>query len=430
MSRPHPRRAAVVAGAVVAIAGTAAPGVHRAAADPPGYPSTGRVDPTPQSPKPASNAAAPTGSASTPVGKPTPNAPKAQSAAADPKGFPSKGAAAQTTQTTQTTQTAAEQTEAFLREKTAALRKFSHDKESDPAFREHEGPDRACRIDRDHQVVTLTFNADGTLHCKLAELAEGYEIDVWVLTVKDLYDTGNHYRVTVTTGAALSFAPIHGTSTDVKAELAVLAGLHADVTEAAWWHAPRRYGPYHFDSATITVSLDECAASQDTKLTIVPLYRFAVTVLAIAGPGVPGYAVADGKISQSQNRADLAYYFGVHFYPLSWHRDGKRNTLPGRYFSDEYSEWYDRISLLAGVDLGHPTEAGYLGAAVEVYGGVAITVGWQPRKHRRLHTGYAVGDALVGDQVPTDEAWKLGSWAAGISIDAALLKTLLGYIGR
>lgn len=378
MSRPRRRCAAVVAGAVAAIAGAAAPGVHRAAADPPGFPSNG------------------------------------------------SGA-----QPAQATGTAAAQTEAFLRGQIAALKKFSHDKESDPAFAEHEGPDRACRIDRHQQVVTLTFNADGTLHCKLAEVAEGYELDVWVLTVKGVYDTGNHYRITVATGAALGYAPIHGTSTDVKAELAALSALHAEApTEVAWWHAKRRYGPYHFDSATITVALDECAATEDTKLTIVPLYRFALSVLAIAGPGVPGYSIADSKISQSRNRADLAYYFGVHLYPLSWHRDGKRHTLPGRYFNEDYTAWYDRISVLAGFDLGHPTEAGYLGGAVEVYAGVAITAGWQPRKYNRLHTGYAVGDTLTGDQVPTDAVWKVGSWAAGISIDASLLKTLLGYIGR
>lgn len=376
MSRPV-RRYTVVVASAAAIAGLAAPGARRASADPPGFSSTGSGAPPTQSPV-----------------------------------APADG------------------TDAFLRNKTAAVKKFAHDKESDPAFAAHEGPDRACRIDRDHQVVTLTFNADGTLHCKLAEVGEGYELDVWVLTLKDLYDTGNHYRVSVATGAALGFAPIHGTSADVKAELAVLSGLNAAPTEAAWWHAPRHYGPYHFDSATITIALDECGVTQDTKLTILPLYRFALTVLAIAGPGVPGYAIADGKISQSLNRADLAYYFGVHLYPLSWHRDGKNHTLPGRYFSDDYSEWYDRISLLAGVNLGHPTEAGYLGAAVEVYAGVAVTAGWQPRKYNRLHTGYAVGDMLTGDQVPTDAVWKLDGWAAGISIDASVLKTLLGYIGK
>src|SRR5262249_26691904 len=137
-----------------------------------------------------------------------------------------------------------------MQQRIAAVKKFAHDKESDPAFAEHEGLDHACRIDRAHQVVTLTFNADGTLHCKLAELAEGYELDVWVLTMKDMFDTGNHYRVRVATGAALSFAPVHGTSADVRAELEVMKQIgNASITEAAWWHANSHFGPYHFDSA-------------------------------------------------------------------------------------------------------------------------------------------------------------------------------------
>jgi hypothetical protein len=377
VSRPHRHRAAVAAGAIAAIAGTVAPGVHRAAADPPGFPSK-------------------------PGGQPAP-----------------QGAAAK-----------ASQADDLARERIVALKKFARDNEADPKFAEHEGPARACRIDHGRQLATLTFNADGTLHCKLNELAEGYEIEIHILTVKQLYATGNHYRVTVAPGAPLRTVPIHGSSDDVKAELAVLSGLHEDYSESDWWHAPTHYGPYHFDAGTITIALDEAGVTQDTKLTIEPLYRLALSVVAVAGSGVPSYTIAQGKIIENQNRADLAYYFGVHAYPFSWHRDGKNHMLPGRYFNDDYVAWYDRISVLAGVNLNHPTEAGFLGAAVEVYPGVAITAGWQPRKSNRLHTGYAVGDAFVGDPVPTDSVWKLSSLAAGISIDASLLKTLLAYVGR
>jgi hypothetical protein len=377
VSRPRRRRAAVIAGAIAAIAGTAAPGVHRADADPPGYPSK-------------------------PGGPPTPPGAAAKTPTADD----------------------------VARERIAALKKFVRDKEADPKFAEHEGAQRACRIDHGRQLVTLTFNADGTLHCKLNELAEGYEIEIYILTVKQLYATGTHYRVTVAPGAPLKTVPIHGSSDDVKAELAVLAGLHEDYAEADWWHAPIHYGPYHFDSGTITITLDEAGVAQDTKLTIEPLYRLALSVVAVAGVGVSSYSIGDGKIIQSQSRVDLAYYFGVHAYPFSWHRDGKNHILPGRYFNDDYTAWYDRISLLAGVNLSHPTDAGFLGAAVEVYPGVAITAGWQPRKYNRLHTGYAIGDAFAGDPVPTDSVWRLSSLAAGISIDASLLKTLLAYVGR
>jgi hypothetical protein len=377
VSRPGHRRLAMAAAA--ALAAAVAPGVQRAArADPPGFPSTGSG------------------------GKPSPPGTTPQTQSPDD----------------------------VARGRIAALKKFVRDKEADPKFAEHEGPERACRVDRDQQRVTLTFNADGTLHCKLNEIAEGYEIEIYILTVKELYATGSHYRVTVAPGAPLKTVPIHGSSDDVKAELAVLSGLHAEFTEADWWRAPTRYGPYHFDSGTITITLDEAAVAQDTKLTIEPLYRFGLAVVAVAGPGVPSYTIVDGKISESQNRADLAYYFGVHFYPFSWHRDGKNHILPGRYFNDEYSAWYDRISLLAGVNLSHPTEAGFLGAAVEVYAGVSITGGWQPRKYQQLHAGNAVGDMITGDQVPTDAVWKTSGWGVGLSVDATLLKTLLAYVGR
>jgi hypothetical protein len=375
VSRPH-RRAAVAA-AIAAIAGAVAPGVHRAAADPPGYPS-----------KPGGQPAA--------------------------QGAPPKTS----------------QADDLARERIAALKKFVRDNEADPKFAEREGPRRACRIDHARQLATLTFNADGTLHCKLDELAEGYELEIHILTVKQLYATGNHYRVTIAPGAPLKTVPIHGSSDDVKAELAVLAGLHEDYSEADWWQAPIHYGPYHFDSGTITITLDEAGVAQDTKLAIEPLYRLALSVVAVVGSGAPSYTVADGKIVESANRADIAYYFGVHAYPFSWHRDGKNHVLPGRYFNDDYVAWYDRISLLVGANLSHPTEAGFLGAAVEVYPGVAITAGWQPHKLNRLHTGYAVGGMFVGDPIPTDSVWKFTSLAAGISIDASLLKTLLAYVGK
>lgn len=346
----------------------------------------------------------------------------AHGAWADPPGFSSKPGTAPPA--------AAATTEEYARERISQLKKFVRDKESDPKFAEREAADRNCRIDHDKQLATLTFNADGTLHCKLAELAEGYEIEVDILTVKTLYSTGGHYRVTVAPGAPLGTVPIHGSSADVKADIEAMKKLNADYSEADWWVAPTRFGPYHFDAGTITIALDEAAVSQETKLTIAPLYRFNLTVLAVVGPGLPSYAIVDGKISENRNQADLAYYFGIHAYPLSWHRDGRKHTLPGRYFSDDYTEWYDRLSLIAGINLGHPTEGGYLGAAIELYGGVSITAGWQPRKYQKLHAGNAVGDMIMGDQVPTDATWKLASWAVGLSVDATLLKTVLALAGK
>lgn len=342
--------------------------------------------------------------------------------AGDPPGFPSTPGA--------TGPAPGPSPDDVARGRIAALKKFARDKESDPMFAEHEAAERGCRIDHGHRLVTLTFNADGTLHCKLTELAEGYQLEIYVLTVKDVYSTGNHYRVTVAPGAPLKAVPIHGTSSDVKAALEMLAGAHAEYVDAAWWRAPIAYGPYHFDSGTITVALDEAAISEDTKLAIAPLYPLNLSVIALAGPGLSSFAVVDGKIAESRNPADLAYYFGVHAYPLSWNRNGNNKTRPGRYFSDDYSDWVDRVSLVAGVNLSHPTEGGYLGAAVEVYSGISITGGWQPRKFRQLQAGHAVGDPIMGSEAPTDAAWKLTGWGVGLSVDATLIKPLLSLVGK
>lgn len=350
-----------------------------------------------------------------------------RAARADPPGFPS------TTPATPAPPGAAAgpaSADDFARGRIAALRKFVRDKESDARFAEHEGPERACRIDHERRLVALTFNADGTLHCKLTEIAEGYELEIWILTVKGQFSGPGHYRVTVAPGAPLKTAPIRGTSDDVKASLAVLSGLHAEFTEADWWRAPSRYGPYHFDSGTITIALDEAAVTQETKLTIAPLYRFNLTVVALAGPGLPAYAVVDGKITESRNRADLDYYFGLHVYPFSWNRSGTSRRLPGRYFSDDYGAWHDRLSLIAGVNLAHPTEGGYVGAAIELYGGISITGGWQPRKYQRLQSGHSPGDMITGTELPTDAVWKLDGWGVGLSVDASVLRSLLSLIGR
>jgi hypothetical protein len=342
--------------------------------------------------------------------------------AADPPGFPSTGTPAPTGADAVTTDTVA-------KDRIAALKKFARDKQTDPMYAQHEAAGGACAIDLDRRVVTLTFGADGVLHCKLPELAEGFKLDVWVLTVKSLYATGGHYRVLAKPGEALKAVPVHGSSDDVKAVLRVLSGLQEAYATADWWHAPVQYGPYHHDSITLTIALEEAGIEEQTKITITPLYSVNLGVAALVGPGFSRYTVAGGKISESKDQANLDYYFGVHVYPFSWQRNGNNSLRPGRYFSDTYSTFGDRLSLLVGINLAHPTLGGYVGAAIELYSGVSITGGWQPRKLDMLKTGSAVGDAvMMGEAVPTEARWKLASWGVGLSIDVTLLKPILGAI--
>jgi len=320
--------------------------------------------------------------------------------------------------------------EAFAGERMAAISKFARDKEEDPRFAEREEKSGKCRIDRERAVLMLTFNADGTLHCKAPVLAESYAIEVHILTVKSLFATGNHYRVTAKPGRALPAVSVHGAAADVKAAITAMSGLREDYSEAAWWQAPRLFGPFHNEDVTLTVSLDEAGVKQDTALTITPLSAVNLSVLAALSPGVTTYVVADGAVKAQRNDRELDYFFGVHLYPLSWARIAKGRLRPGRYFVPEYVSFADRLSLTAGVDLARPRESAYLGLSFEVYSGIALTAGWQPRKVPRLTDGISEGQSIEGDTVPERSAWDLRRWAVGLSLDASLLKPLIGYLAR
>jgi hypothetical protein len=248
--------------------------------------------------------------------------------------------------------------------------------------------------------------------------------------VKSLYASGDHYGVTIKTGEPLKAAPIHGTSADTKAALSALSGLGEDYSAADWWKAPRTYGPYHFESITLTISLDEAGVETQTQIKIAPLYLLNLSVVAVIGPGFSTYSVADGKIAESKNQANIDYYFGINVFPLSWNRNGNKKLRPGRYYSDRYDSLPDRLSLVLGANLSHPSEGGYLGVAFELYYGIALTAGWQPRKLRELKPQTFVGDAITGDAVPTDATWKLASWGVGLSVNSTILKPLAGLAGR
>jgi hypothetical protein len=349
--------------------------------------------------------------------------------AGDPPGFPSSpGSPGSPAGPPAATESKA--ADAFARERMAAIAKFARDKEEDPMFAEREGPRGACLIDRDRRLLRLTFNADGTLHCKPSVLAEGYQIEANVLTVKSLYATGNHYRVSAKPGAPLKAVSVHGSAEDVKAAVTAMAGLHEDYSAAAWWQAPRLLGPFHNEDVTLTVALDEAGVREDTTLSITPLSMVNLGVVALVGPGERAYSVANGVIKEHAASAQLDYFFGVHLYPLSWSRNGQKKLRPGRYFATEYTSLADHVSLLAGIDLAHPREAAYLGLAVEVITGISLTGGWQPRKVARLQAGSAPGDMISGDAVPTDSSWKLSRWGIGLSVDASFLKPIVGYLAR
>jgi len=308
----------------------------------------------------------------------------------------------------------------------AAIQKFASDKQDDREFATRESDKGKCRIDQDRQIVTLTFNADGKMHCTLPALAEGYRAEIMVLTMSP-YDQGTHYRVVVTTGDVLDKTLVHGSADDVKALLGYLAAVHGAPPDETpkWWTSPILLGPYAFADVTFTIKLDEAGISTDNKLTIAPLYAFNLSALAIVGPGTTTYSVAGGKIASDSNRGELDYYFGVHFYPLSWVKNG----TPKRYFDTNYQSAFDRFSIVAGLNLAHPTQGGYLGGALELGWGLSITGGWQPRKVDALAGGATVGTATDATDAPTYSRWDFANWGVGLSLDATVFKPIFSIFG-
>lgn len=311
--------------------------------------------------------------------------------------------------------------DAAAQQRIAALKQFVLQHQQDADFAEKEDPHARCRVDHAAHRVHLVFRADGVLHCTVDELAEGYTFDVAILTIKDLYDTGDHYLVTVKPGDRLASVPVHGNADDAKAVLGVLG---APPAQPGWWTSRDAYGPYRNKDVTITITLQAAAVSEDTKLPVTPVYLLNVAVVAIAGPSATTYSVSNGKISSNSSAADLSYYFGVHLYPLSWNRNGEGDLRPGRYFNGKYQSFSDRFSVVLGANLSHPTQQGYIGLAIELHDGVSITGGWQPRKVQKLQSGHSVGDMTMSENAPTDSEWDLSNWGIGLSIDATVLKPI------
>jgi hypothetical protein len=335
--------------------------------------------------------------------------------AGDPAGMPSTNPPPPST---------GEATDAAAQERIATLKKFVAGHLADENYRgDYEDASGRCKIESG--VVHLAFRADGVLHCRLGELAEGDRFEVHILTFGE-YVSGDHYVVSVTPGSRLGPGPVHGSVDDVKAVL----GMFTEATpgQVGWWKSPL-YGPYHAADVTITITLSKAGVANDTKLTVAPLYVANVSVVGVAGPGATTYSVADGMIAPNRKSVALSYFFGLQLYPLSWRRNGDGRYRSGRYFSDRYQAWPDHISLVLGVSLDHPTQAAYVGLAVEVHPGISLTAGWQPRKVEALQAGHMTGEMIPEDSAPVDHRWDLRNWGVGLAIDGTLLKPLTAVFG-
>lgn len=327
-----------------------------------------------------------------------------------------------------------------VRARLAAVNKFVKRHERDHKWWEHENPNQSCRVHQAERYVELTFRADGAMHCKLDELAEGYKARIWILAIDT--DAGDvdkshdsHYLVTITPGDALSDrVAVRGAFDDAKAAAEALAKLKllgAEVEPAPAWSNEGDYGPFHNSSVTIKIEVKDAAIAKETKVTIAPLYTFNVGVYAIGHPGENvEYSVADKKIQEQKSSFKLGYFVGLQWYPFSWDKDGRGQLTSGRYFNDLYTTGWDRIGIAGAISLTEPTKTFYLGLSISVFAGFNVTAGWWPGVTERLKSGYTVGQTVEGTDPPVDKKWDWSRWGVGLAVDATVAKSLTSAFGK
>ncbi len=308
--------------------------------------------------------------------------------------------------------------------------KFVRDHEKDTGlWRQREDEGQICHVDLASKAVDVTFRADGVMHCRLDELAEGFEVRVHILTLrryaKTAPDGQSHYLVTAQPGQALSdLVPIRGAADDVKAALAAVRWALVAADEAPAWDDWGEVGPFHAVDVSIKVDLKEAGVEHATTLAVTRLFALNLGFVAVGGPGTATYAVKAQAISADRPVFQPNFYFGVQWYPFSWNRNGNKKLASGRYFSARYEAWYDRLAIVAGISLDHPTESLFLGLSCELLRGVSLVAGWQPRLVQRLTAGHSVGERIDGE-VPIDHVWQFANWGVGLEIDASIAKSVL-----
>jgi hypothetical protein len=327
-----------------------------------------------------------------------------------------------------------------VRARLAAVNNFVQRHDRDAEWKTKENDDQSCVVHPDERYVDLTFRADGVMHCKLNELAEGYKVRIWILAIatdarKPAKEKAGNYLITATPGTALSGrVAVRGAFDDAKAAADALAklGLHgAEAEVPADWSEEGDYGPFHNSSVTLKIELKAAAIAAETKVTIAPLYTFNIGVFAIGNKGDNvTYSVADMKIQEQKSTFKLGYFVGVQWYPFSWNKDGRGHWTSGRYFNDLYTNWYDRVGLAAAISLTEPTKTFYVGLSVSVVAGFNVTAGWWPGVNQKLKTGYMVGQPIEGTEPPVDDKWDWSRWGVGLAVDATVAKTLTSAFGK
>jgi hypothetical protein len=284
----------------------------------------------------------------------------------------------------------------------------------------YENGDQNCRIDDHKRVAYLALNADGTHHCTLNSIREGYKLQVvmWVPS-----GAADQYTISIEPGKTLSTFNIRG-ATEHFAHAGARRGLTQGLSgeQQGPYKLERTSGTLHNEDVSVTVTCEVCRVSQTHKLTVTPFY--SINLVAIAGYSLSNertYSVSNQMIQQQDLAHPIDYFIGATMYPLGWAKIAGSN-VPGAYF-DRWN-WSRLMGIQAGVSLQHPTTRLYLGLSVNTPIGISFGLGYGPFRKQQLKDGYSTGSSYDGSDAPVDKVWS-NRVLASISIDSSLVKPII-----
>jgi hypothetical protein len=193
--------------------------------------------------------------------------------------------------------------------------------------------------------------------------------------------------------------------------------LQASRTEAQYRVVP--YGALlRCGAGKLTYSLTVAGVTREQSVRVRPVTNLAFTVAyGFDMTSVPSYAVENGTVTRTSDRAGLGLRLGFTWFPLGVDYEDMR--------------WWNHVNPTLAVDPTAPTENFLVGGTITPTGGFGVIVG---ANFRRISVpkGVAVGGSFAGTDVPTEKQWNhrgIGLYL-GISVDDDVFAAIKGRLGQ
>jgi hypothetical protein len=171
-------------------------------------------------------------------------------------------------------------------------------------------------------------------------------------------------------------------------------------------------------AGTFSYSLGKEGAPSVHSLRVRPVSHLSFTsAYGFDFTRVPSFAVENGKVARTSDRAGLGLRLGLTWFPLGIDYEDMK---PWNYVNPVFA--FDPTS---------PTENFLAGAAITPTGGFALLVGANFRR-RTVLRGTTVGADITGTEVPTAREWNGGGVGlyVGLSVDDDVFTAIKGRLGQ